>query len=151
MKTLLQSILFLGLVFNSLTLLAQNNDKVNVDKKNLAVQGYDLVAYFEDHKPIKGSDEFSFKHEAATYHFASKAHLNAFKKSPEKYLPQYGGFCAYGVSRGYAVGIDPDAWSIVDGKLYLNYSPKVQKTWNEDKPGYIKKADANWPSIVDKK
>lgn len=151
MKTLLQSILFLGLVFNSLTLLAQNNDKVNVDKKNLAVQGYDLVAYFEDHKPVKGSEEFSFKHEAATYQFATKAHLNTFKKNPEKYLPQYGGFCAYGVSRGYAVGIDPEAWSIVDGKLYLNYSLKVQKTWNEDKPGYIKKADLNWPSIVDKK
>ena len=147
MKTLLQSILVLGLVFNSLSLLAQNNYNVNVDKKNLAVQGYDLVAYFEDHKPVKGSEEFSFKYESATYYFASKAHLNTFKKNPEKYLPEYGGFCAYGVSRGYAVGIDPDAWSIVDGKLYLNYSLKVQKTWSEDKPGYIKKADQNWPTV----
>ncbi|AEE49783.1 YHS domain-containing (seleno)protein [Haliscomenobacter hydrossis] len=147
MKTLLPSILVLGLVFNSLALLAQNNYNVNVDKKNLAVQGYDLVAYFEDHKPVKGSEEFTFKYETATYHFASKAHLNTFKKNPEKYLPEYGGFCAYGVSRGYAVGVDPDAWSIVDGKLYLNYSLKVQKTWSEDKPGYIKKADQNWPTV----
>lgn len=131
----------------SLQLVAQNQPKVNVDKKNLAVEGYDLVAYFEDHKPIKGAEEFSFKHESATYQFASKAHLNTFKKNPEKYLPQYGGFCAYGVSRGYAVGIDPEAWSIVDGKLYLNYSLKVQKTWNEDKSGYIKKADQNWPAV----
>lgn len=151
MKRLLQSILVLGLVFNSLSLLAQNTQKINVDKKNLAVQGYDLVAYFEDHKPVKGSEEFSFKYEAATYQFASKAHLNTFKKNPEKYLPQYGGYCAYGVSRGYAVGIDPEAWSIVGGKLYLNYSLKVQKTWNEDKPGYIQKADKNWPSILEKR
>ncbi|WP_373553119.1 YHS domain-containing (seleno)protein [Haliscomenobacter sp.] len=147
MKSLLQSILVLGLVFNSLSLLAQNTQKINLDKKNLAVEGYDLVAYFEEHKPVKGSDEFSFKYESATYHFASKTHLNSFKKNPEKYLPQYGGYCAYGVSRGYAVGIDPDAWSIVDGKLYLNYSLKVQKTWSEDKPGYIKKADVNWPTV----
>jgi YHS domain-containing protein len=151
MKILLQSILVLGLVFNGLSLLAQNTQKINVDKKNLAVEGYDLVAYFEDHKPVKGSEEFSFKHESATYQFASKAHLNTFKKNPEKYLPQYGGYCAYGVSRGYAVGVAPAAWSVVDGKLYLNYSLKVQKTWSEDKSGYIKKADGNWPSIVNKK
>ena len=143
MKNLLP---FFILLF-SIQLFAQNQPKINLDKKNLAVQGYDLVAYLEDHKPLKGSEEFSFKHEAATYQFTSKAHLNTFKKNPEKYLPQYGGFCAYGVSRGYAVGIDPEAWSIVDGKLYLNYSLKVQKTWNEDKPGYIKKADQNWPAV----
>ena len=151
MKKILPSLLLLLALSASLQLAAQNQPKVNIDKKNLAVQGYDLIAYFEDHKPVKGSDEFSYKYESATYQFASKAHLSTFKKNPEKYLPQYGGFCAYGVSRGYAVGIDPDAWSIVDGKLYLNYSLKVQKTWSEDKPGYIKKADVNWPSIVDKK
>lgn len=134
----------------SLQLTAQNKSNVNVDKKNLAIQGYDLVAYFEDHKPVKGSEEFIFKYESATYQFASKAHLNTFKKNPEKYLPQYGGYCAYGVSRGYAVGIDPEAWSIVDGKLYLNYSMKVQETWSEDKPGYIKKADVNWPTVSKK-
>ena len=151
MKTLLQSILVLGLLVNVLSLSAQDQHKVNVDKNQVAIEGYDPVAYFEDHKPVKGSDEFKFKFENAIYQFASQAHLNTFKKNPKKYVPEYGGFCAYGVSRGYAVGIDPDAWSIVDGKLYLNYSLKVQKTWNEDKPGYIKKADVNWPSIVDKK
>lgn len=150
MKTLLKSILVLGLLSSSLLLSAQNQPKTNVDRNKLAIQGYDPVAYFEDQKPVKGTEAFSFTYESAIYHFASKAHLNTFKKNPEKYVPQYGGYCAYGVSRGYAVGVDPDAWSIVDGKLYLNYSLKVQKTWNEDKPGYIKKADVNWPSIIDK-
>ena len=151
MKKILSSILVASLLGIGMQVSAQNQPKINIDKKNLAVEGYDLIAYFEDHKPVKGSDEFSYKYESAIYHFASRTHLNTFKKNPEKYLPQYGGYCAYGVSRGYAVGIDPEAWSIVDGKLYLNYSLKVQKTWNEDKPGYIKKADVNWPSIVDKK
>jgi len=150
MKKILPSLILLLILSASLQLTAQNKSNVNVDKKNLAIQGYDLVAYFEDHKPVKGSEEFIFKYESATYQFASKAHLNTFKKNPEKYLPQYGGYCAYGVSRGYAVGIDTEAWSIVDGKLYLNYSMKVQKTWSEDKPGYIKKADVNWPTVSKK-
>lgn len=151
MKTLLQSILVVGLLVNGLTLSAQDNHKVNVDKNLVAIEGYDPVAYFEDRKPVKGSDDFKFKFENAVYQFASQAHLNTFKKNPKKYVPEYGGFCAYGVSKGYAVGIDPDAWSIVDGKLYLNYSLKVQKTWSEDKPGYIKKADVNWPTVAEKK
>lgn len=150
MKPLLKSILVVGLLSSSFSLWAQNQPKINVNKDKVAIQGYDPVAYFEDHKPVKGSETFSFTHESAVYHFASKAHLNAFKKNPAKYVPAYGGYCAYGVSRGYAVNIDPDAWSIVDGKLYLNYNLKVQKTWNEDKPGYIQKADKNWPGILEK-
>lgn len=151
MKKILPSLVLFFVLITGLSHQALGQSKVNVDKKDLAIQGYDPVAYFEDHKPVKGLESISFKYQSAVYQFASKAHLNAFKKDPEKYLPQYGGFCAYGVSRGYTVGIDPEAWSIVDGKLYLNYSLKVQKTWNEDQLGYIKKADLNWPGIVEKK
>jgi YHS domain-containing protein len=147
MKNLLQSILVLVLFSASFALSAQNSSKVNVDRNLLAIQGYDPVAYFEDHKPVKGSEEIKFKHENAVYQFASQAHLNTFKKDPKKYVPEYGGYCAYGVSKGYAVKIDPSAWSVVDGKLYLNYNHKVQDTWSEDKSGYINKADGNWPTV----
>jgi len=150
MKKLLQSILVLSLLSVSMHLAAQNSTKVNVDKNQLAIEGYDPVAYFEDHKPVKGSDDFKFKFENAVYQFASQAHLNTFKKNPEKYVPEYGGYCAYGVSKGYAVSIDPTAWSIVDGKLYLNYSHNVQNKLNEDKSGFIKKADKNWPTVAGK-
>ena len=147
MKTLLQSILAVVLLTAGLSLSAQTTTKVNVDKNQLAIEGYDPVAYFEDHKPVKGSEQFKFKHENAVYQFASPAHLNTFKKNPSKYLPEYGGYCAYGVSRGYAVDIEPTAWSVVDDKLYLNYNQKIQGKWSEDKSGYIKKANQNWPTV----
>jgi hypothetical protein len=114
----------------------------------LAIKGYDPVAYFVDSKPVKGSKEFEHKYMNATWRFATAANRDAFAKEPEKYAPQYGGYCAYGVSKGYAVGVDPEAWKIVDGKLYLNYDKDVQKAWMQDIPGRIKKADANWPKIL---
>ena len=84
----------------------------------------------------------------AKWLFSSAEHRDAFAKEPEKYAPQYGGYCAYGVSQGYAVKIEPDAWTIVNGKLYLNYDRGVQKTWEKDLPGYIAKADKNWPGVL---
>lgn len=150
MRIFLQSALLFFLLVSGTSLSAQNSTKINVDKNQLAIQGYDPVAYFEDHKPVKGSDAFKFKFENAVYQFASQSHLNTFKKNPEKYVPEYGGYCAYGVSKGYAVSIDPTAWSIVEGKLYLNYSHNVQNKWNDDKPGFIKKANQNWPTVAGK-
>ena len=84
---------------------------------------------------------------ASTYRFASAANRDAFAKEPDRYLPQFGGFCAYAVSRGYTADIDPLAWRIVDGKLYLNYSRRAQAKWEEDVPGNITKGHANWPAL----
>lgn len=114
----------------------------------VAIKGYDAVAYFTDGKAVEGSSDHESKWMGATWRFATAANRDAFAKNPQKYAPQYGGYCAFGVSRGYAVGIDPEAWSIVEGKLYLNYNKEVRTEWLKDVPGYIKKADANWPKIL---
>ncbi|MEQ8747399.1 YHS domain-containing (seleno)protein [Pyruvatibacter sp.] len=115
---------------------------------DLAVSGYDPVAYFTDGKPVEGSAAFETTHEGATWRFASKANLDAFVANPEAYAPQYGGYCAWAVSQGYTASADPENWSVVDGKLYLNFDDSVQATWETDIPGFIKKADANWPAVL---
>jgi YHS domain-containing protein len=119
----------------------------NVDSSGLAIQGYDPVAYFTEKKPVPGKAEFTATHEGAIYRFASAANRDAFVAAPAKYAPQYGGWCAYGVASGYKAKIEPDAWTVVDGKLYLNYSQSVRRTWSSDVPGYIRKGDANWPAV----
>lgn len=113
-----------------------------------AIRGYDPVAYFAEGRPVKGLREFSHQWQGATWRFASAQNRERFAADPQKYAPQYGGYCAYGVANNYAVSIDPAAWRIVDGKLYLNYSKGVQADWNRDVPGYIRKADANWPGAL---
>lgn len=121
--------------------------KVNTSFTGLAIDGYDPVAYFTQNKPVKGTRELTFEFEGATYRFASAGHREQFAKEPAKYVPQYGAFCAWAVSRGYTADTDPLAWRIVDGKLYLNYNTSVQKKWEEDIAGNISKADTNWPSL----
>lgn len=113
----------------------------------VAIRGYDPVAYFTDHKPVKGSASFKYSWKGADWYFASKKNFDMFKANPEKYAPQYGGWCAYGMARGYKARTEADAWSIVDGKLYLNYDLDVRKTWDKDRPGYISKANKNWPTV----
>lgn len=113
----------------------------------VAIEGYDPVAYFTESRPVEGRKQWSHEWNGATWRFASAANRDLFAKEPEKYAPQYGGYCAYAVSKGYTADIDPEAWKIVDGKLYLNYDREVQKLWEQDVPGYIRKADENWPRI----
>ncbi|MFZ6870541.1 YHS domain-containing (seleno)protein [Undibacterium sp. Di27W] len=112
-----------------------------------AIRGYDPVAYFKQNKPVKGKKELSYQWQGADWHFASKDNLEAFKADPEKYAPQYGGYCAYGVAQGYTPEIDPAAYKVVDGKLYLNLSKDVLKRWVKDIPGYVKDANENWPQL----
>ena len=114
-----------------------------------AIEGYDVVAYFEDGKPVEGSADFTAEYKGATWRFASADHRDMFKANPEAYAPQYGGYCAYGVSQGHAVRGDPMHWKIVDGKLYLNYNSGVQKKWVKDIPSNNAKADAEWPAVLD--
>jgi YHS domain-containing protein len=134
-----------------MTFTAVADEPVNETLFGTAVKGYDVVAYFTDGKPVEGSSDHEVEWHGATWRFASARNKELFAKDPPKYAPQYGGFCAFGVSRGYAVGIDPAAWKIVDGKLYLNYNRDVQAEWVKDIPGFIAKADANWPKIVAEK
>lgn len=114
----------------------------------VAIDGWDPVAYFTDGKPVEGSKAYSFEWNGATWRFASAAHRDLFAQAPEKYAPQYGGYCAWAVSQGYTADIDPEAWKIEDGRLFLNYSLEVQKKWAADLPGNVAKGDANWPKLL---
>ncbi len=113
-----------------------------------AINGYDPVAYFTQGKPVKGKSAHKLKYKGASWRFASAKNLQAFKQNPKKYAPQYGGYCAYAVSQGYTASTDPDAWSIVNGKLYLNYSKGVRNKWNKNRSSYIRQANANWPKVL---
>ena len=124
---------------------------VGVDGDNIAVSGYDAVSYFEgDGVPVKGDAAFAVEHDGAVYHFASAGHAAKFQADPAAFMPQYGGHCAWAMSRGYLAPGDPLAYAIVDGKLYLNLNADVFKMWSEDVPGNLLKAEANWPTIKDK-
>jgi len=119
-------------------------------KDNVAIGGYDPVAYFTSGKPVKGSNQFSVNYRGAFWHFSSKQNADDFKKSPEKYAPQYGGYCAYGLADGHKAPTEPDAWTIVNGKLYLNYDKDVKALWVKKQSEYIITADRNWPQLKDK-
>lgn len=118
--------------------------------KSGAIEGYDPVAYFNEEKAIKGSKEFMFKWRDSHWLFSSAENLNAFKENPEKYIPQFGGYCAYAVSQGYIYKSDPETWKIVEGKLYLNYSEKIQEKWSNNQSNLLKQAEANWPKVIEK-
>ena len=122
-----------------------------LDGKGVAIKGYDPVAYFTEGAPRKGKPEFAAQHRGTAWHFASAQNKAAFEAAPDKYVPVYGGYCAYGVAQGYLVKIEPDAWAIRDGKLYLNYDKSVQKMWSEKPAEYIKTADQKWPGLIAEK
>jgi len=128
-------------------LLAQSAPAIYTTKDNLALSGYDAVSYFKDGKAVAGKREFSYKWMDTTWQFSSADNREAFKADPEKYAPQYGGYCAFGTAQGHLVSGDPQAWKVVDNKLYLNYNKDVQKFWLEDVPGNIQKADENYPKL----
>ncbi|MEG3846857.1 YHS domain-containing (seleno)protein [Microcoleus sp. herbarium19] len=118
----------------------------------IAIRGTDPVAYFTQGKPVKGNPEFAHKWGNTTWQFASAQNRDLFAQNPEKYAPQYGGFCAWAVSQGYTASTDPDAWKIVGDKLYLNYNSAVQWGWEKDVSGNVVKGDKNWPALAkDKK
>lgn len=116
----------------------------------LAIHGYDPVAYFTQKKPVSGKEAYSYRWKGATWRFVSAANRDAFKANPAKYAPQYGGYCAYAVSNGYTAPTEPTAWSIVEGKLYLNYSVGVRNRWNQNRSQRIKDGDRNWPGVLSK-
>lgn len=114
----------------------------------IAVDGSDVVAYFALGGPVAGSAEFSHQWNGATWLFANQANLDTFAANPAAYAPQYGGYCAWAVSQNYIAPTTPEAWSVVDGKLYLNFSLGVRRRWERDIPARVKAADANWPQVL---
>ncbi len=118
--------------------------------KGNAIKGYDPVAFFTESKAVKGSKVYAYKWKEATWLFSTKDNLNAFKENPEKYAPQYGGYCAYGTAENHKAPTETDTWTITNDKLYFNYNADVKKEWTKQQDALIKKADKNWISIKDK-
>ena len=144
MKYLILSLL----LFSSLQGLAQKDYIFST--KNGAIRGYDPVAYFTEGMPLKGKKEFKFVWKGANWYFFSAANMQKFQDDPLKYAPQFGGYCAFAVSQGATASTDPEAWTIVDDKLYLNYSKSVRKKWLANHEQLIEKANQNWPGVLGK-
>ena len=144
-KVMITAGLLLALVIGSF---AQKAPVFN--KNGVAIGGYDVVAFFTDNMPVSGSPSFTYQWQDVNWYFANQQHLDSFKLSPEKYAPQYGGYCAYGTSEGHKAPTEIETWTMVDGKLFFNYNKAVQKLWLKDQQGLIKKADEQWPLIKDK-
>jgi YHS domain-containing protein len=115
-----------------------------------AIRGYDPVAYFTENKAVKGSSELVYNWMNANWYFSTQQNLDMFKADPDKFAPQYGGYCAYGCSEGHKAPTDPEAFTIVNGKLYLNYNLNVRKIWRQDTDKKIELADMQWPTIKEK-
>lgn len=143
MKTTL--ILFCFLFLSAPAIFAQKTD-VFVTSDG-AIKGYDPVAYFKENKPVKGDQKFSTDFNGVKWVFSSQENLDAFKMNPEKYVPQFGGFCAYGTAEGHKSPTSPEAFTIVDDKLYLNYNMKVKDLWNVKQKENIEKANKNWETL----
>ncbi len=112
-----------------------------------AIKGYDPVAFFKESKPVKGADSLSYTWKEATWLFSTRQNLEAFKADPDKYAPQYGGYCAYGTSQGHKAPTQTDTWTVVNDKLYFNYNSKVKELWTKDEAALIKTADEKWPEV----
>lgn len=141
-KTLAFATAFAG---SSLTLAAQID--MNADINDVAIKGYDTVSYFSNGKPVKGSSKYTASYKDAIYQFSSEKNRDLFRSAPERYAPQFGGYCAMGVALEKKLDTDPLAYKIVDGKLYLNLNSAVQKKWLTDIPGHIDTAENNWIDI----
>ena len=117
-------------------------------EESIAIRGADVVAYFTESRYVSGSADYTHEWANATWHFSSPENRDLFAANPEQYAPQYGGFCAWAVAEGYTASVDPNAWEIVDGKLYLNYDARIQRRWQRDIPGNIARANENWPAVL---
>jgi YHS domain-containing protein len=114
----------------------------------LGAKGYDVVSYFTDGRPAPGSDCYTYEYGGVKWQFANREHREVFASDPQKYAPQYGGFCSWGVSVGKLFDVDPvNGWKIVDDKLYLNFNAEINDTFSKDPKGFIAKANRNWPTL----
>ena len=146
-----RALLFLISILAGTGAFAQTKTLLNLDKTGIAIQGYDPVAFFTQGKPVKGQPQFESRYNGARYLFASAEDKATFDANPGKYEPQFGGFCAYGASQGHAAPVKIEAFQIVNGRLLMQYDLDVKKEFNKDQQGNLKKADQNWPGVVEKK
>jgi YHS domain-containing protein len=130
---------------------SESFNQINTTAENIAIKGFDTVEYFNAQKAVEGNAQFSLVWKGAKWYFANTANLEKFKQNPEQFAPQFGGYCAFAVSKGYTADGDPNAWKIVDGKLYLNYSPKVKELWEENQTAAIENGQKNWQEFQTKK
>ena len=114
----------------------------------IAIRGADPVAFFTEGAPVLGSADNALMWNGTTWHFASAENMETFMGDPEAYAPQYGGYCAFAMASGYIASTVPEAWTVHEGKLYLNYSTGVRSRWERDIPGNVMKADENWPTAL---
>ena len=112
-----------------------------------AIDGTDPVSYFTDERPLKGKSEFFHEWNGATWYFTTAENRDLFAANPENYAPQYGGYCAFAVAHGYTAKTEPEAFTVVDGKLYLNYDLSIKSRWDGDQKNFIKQAEVNWPKL----
>ena len=117
-------------------------------ERGVAVDGTDVVAYFTQGKPVAGRSDITHDWNGASWRFSTESNRDAFAKDPTAFAPQFGGYCAWAVSQGYTASTVPEAWKIVDGKLYLNYSRRIQRRWERDIPGLIAAGQSNWPAVL---
>lgn len=141
---------FALVVLSAVSSFAASKQLRNLDSSGISIQGYDPVAFFTEHKPVRGVQQFHSEYNGAKYFFASADDKAAFDKEPAKYEPQFGGYCAYGVSRGSRAPIKIEAWQIVNDRLLMQYDLDIKGEFNKDQQGTLKKADQNWPGLVDK-
>jgi len=148
MKRIITTVASLALA----TTLTLAKDLINADAASrTGLQGYDPVAFFTDAKPAKGNPAITAEFDGVTYFFASEKHKTAFIKSPQKYLPAYGGYCAYGVSVNRLFPVEIDTWEIVDGRLILQFDQATKRKFAKAKMANLAKADSYWPGLVESK
>ena len=142
-------ILIVAFLLSALGSYAQHSEIFAPDGK--AIKGYDVVAFFKEGKPVVGVDSLVYKYKESDWLFVSRANLEAFRAEPEKFVPQYGGYCAYGTTEGHKAPTQAETWTIVDDKLYFNYNMKVKNSWFKNQKERIEKADVQWPLIKNSK
>ena len=135
------------LLFLALMAPAAAGEAINTTDENIAIKGYDTVAYFVENRPMKGKPEFEHVWQGARWQFATPEHRDMFATDPVRYAPRYGGFCSGGMSLGVKATINPEAWAIIDGRLYLAFSERTMKRFTSDVDANIAKADANWKGL----
>ncbi|SRR6266567_1551484 len=146
----MKRLFLLLMLVSSIPALGQSKSLLNLDKKGIAIQGYDPVAFFTQNQPVKGRPEFESKYNGARYLFASAEDKATFDADPAKYEPQFGGFCAFAVSEGHTAPVKIEAFQIVNGRLLMQYDLGVRKQFNKDTQGNLQKADRNWPGLIQK-
>ena len=144
-------LLILSVISFSACTKSEGVNQVNTTSENVAIKGFDTVAYFTAQNAIEGNPRFEFVWNGAKWLFSNSENLEKFKANPEQFAPQFGGYCSYAVSKGYTADGGPNAWKVVDGKLYLNYSPKVKEMWEAEQEQRINDGEKNWQEFKTKK